>query len=223
MIRAVKIYLLMGLCLLVVACSTVNVEENRIETTVLESSESIVVLGRRHASSYNTEIDLVSCVASHVGRNGTRVIGEAELSDRLYPWLEPRIAPIKIEAMLFMMNRPKVRESLDAMNLRYVVWVDGSTETTDKSGSVSCAIAPGFAGCYGMGVWTNESGYDVSIWDIETMREISQIIVNAEGTSYLPAIVVPIPIIARVQSSACNGIASQVSTYFRGETGETPN
>ncbi len=223
MIRPLNIPLLTGLCLTIVACSTVRIEENRLETTVLGNTETIAVLGRRHASSYNTEYDLVSCVANDVGRHGARVIAEDELSDMLYPWLEPRIAPIKIEAMLYMMNRPKVREQLEAMNLRYVVWVDGSTETTNQSGSVSCAIAPGFVGCYGMGIWTNESDYDVSIWDIQEMREINQITVNAEGTSYLPAIVVPIPLIARVQASACAGIAKQVSTYFRGETGETPN
>jgi hypothetical protein len=206
-----------------VACSTVRVEENRMETVVLDKTDAIAVLGRRHGSSYNTEYDLVSCVASNIGGDGLQVISETVLSDELYPWLEPRIAPIRIEAMLYMMNRPTVRERLNAMNLRYVVWVDGSTQTTDQSGSMSCAIAPGFAGCYGMGIWTNESGYEVSIWDIEQNREIDQISVSAEGTSYLPAIVVPIPIIARVQSSACSGIAMQVKSYFKGETGETPN
>jgi hypothetical protein len=206
-----------------VACSTVRVEENRMETVVLDKTDAIAVLGRRHGSSYNTEYDLVSCVASNISRDGLQVISETVLSDELYPWLEPRIAPIRIEAMLYMMNRPTVRERLNAMNLRYVVWVDGSTQTTDQSGSMSCAIAPGFAGCYGMGIWTKESGYEVSIWDIEQNREIDQISVSAEGTSYLPAIVVPIPIIARVQSSACNGIAMQVKSYFKGETGETPN
>jgi hypothetical protein len=223
MIRSVKALIALVSGLAVISCSTVRVEENRIQTVVLDSADAVAVLGRRHGSTYNTEYDLVSCVAKDVASDGLQVISETVLSDELYPWLEPRIAPIKIEAMLYMMNRPTVRERLKAMNLRYVVWVDGSTETTDSSGSMSCAIAPGFAGCYGMGIWTNESGYEVSIWDIEESREIDQISVSAEGTSYLPAIVVPIPLIARVQSSACNGIAMQVKSYFKGETGETPN
>ena len=205
------------------ACSTVRVEENRIETVVLDASETVAVLGRRHASNYNTEIDLVECVSNGLARGGPLVVSERELTDLLYPWLEPRIAPVKIEGMLHMMNRPKVKEQLQALNLKYLVWVDGSTETTDQSGSMSCAIAPGFAGCYGMGVWTNESGYEISIWNVDQLREIDQISVTAEGTSYLPAIVVPVPLIARVQSSACSGISNQVKAYFRGEGGETPN
>ena len=208
---------------LIAACSTVKVEENRLETVVLDASESVAVLGRRHASSYNTEVDLVSCVSNGVARGGPNVVNEQELTNLLYPWLEPRIAPLKIDAMLHMLNRPKVREKLDELNLRYLVWIDGSTETTDQSGSMSCAVAPGFAGCYGMGIWTNESGYEVSIWNVEDLREIDQISVTAEGTSYLPAIVVPVPLIARVQSSACSGISRQVKAYFRGEGGETPN
>ena len=223
MIRSIKTLIGLAGVMGVVSCSTVRVEENRIETVILDNTDAVAVLGRRHGSSYNTEYDLVSCVAGDVASDGLQVISESVLADELYPWLEPRIAPIKIEAMLYMMKRPTVRERLEAMNLRYVVWVDGSTETTDSSGSMSCAIAPGFAGCYGLGIWTNESGYEVSIWDIEERREIDQISVSAEGTSYLPAIVVPIPIIARVQSSACNGIAMQVKSYFKGETGETPN
>ena len=210
--------LLVGPLLLWLAgCSTVVVEENKYEPVANEGGEfTVVVLGRHESSNYDTEDDLVDCVANKLESKSSKVISEDMLSDAIYPWLEPRIAPLKVNGILRMLNRPKIREKLDEMGLRYMVWVDGSTQTTSQAGSLSCAIGPGIIGCYGMGVWTNESDYDVSIWDIVAGKEVNTLSVTAEGTSYLPAVVVPIPLIARVQSSACKGIADQVEKYFTG-------
>jgi hypothetical protein len=215
--RKTLMVLAVPLFLSVTGCSTVVVEENKFEPVANDSGEfSVVVLGRRQSSNYDTEEGLVKCVANKLEGKSSQVISEEMLSDAIYPWLEPRIAPLKVNGVLRMMNRPKIREKLDEIGLRYIVWVDGSTQTTSQSGSLSCAIGPGVVGCYGMGIWTNESDYEVSIWDIEAGKEVNTLSVTAEGTSYLPAIIVPIPLIARVQTSACKGISDQVEKYFTG-------
>ena len=152
------------LLLWVTGCSTVVVEENKFEPVASGDGEfTVVVLGRRQSSNYDTEDDLVKCVSDKLVNKSSRVITEDTLSDEIYPWLEPRVAPLKVNGILRMLNRPKIREKLDEIGLRYMVWVDGSTQTTSQAGSLSCAIGPGVIGCYGMGVWTNESDYDVSI------------------------------------------------------------
>ncbi len=201
----------------IVGCSTVVVEENKFEPVANDSGEfTVVVLGRHQSSSYDTEDDLVKCVSNKLENKSSRVIAEDTLSDAIYPWLEPRIAPLRVKGILRMLNRPRISEKLDEIGLRYIVWVDGSTQTTSQSGSLSCAIGPGIVGCYGMGIWTNESEYDVSIWDIKAGKEVNTLSVSAEGTSYLPAVIVPIPLIARVKTSACKGISDQVEKYFTG-------
>ncbi len=37
---------------------------------------------------------------------------------------------------------------------------------------------------------------------------------SADGTSYMPAVVVPIPIIAPVQADACKAMAFQLNNFF---------
>jgi hypothetical protein len=37
---------------------------------------------------------------------------------------------------------------------------------------------------------------------------------DAVGTSYVPAVVVPVPLIARVQNSACNSLSNQLKTFI---------
>ena len=81
-------------------------------------------------------------------------------------------------------------------------------------GSISCAIGPGGAGCVGFGAWEDDSTYEASVWDVQRMQPVALLSAEAEGTSYMPALVVPIPLIARVQASACDGLADQLQTLF---------
>jgi len=39
---------------------------------------------------------------------------------------------------------------------------------------------------------------------------------DASGQSYLPALVVPIPLIARVEANACNRLATQLKDFVNG-------
>lgn len=55
-----------------------------------------------------------------------------------------------------------------------------------------------------------ESKYEVSIWDIRNRSPVGKISVNASGTSYMPAIIIPIPMIARTEAAACSGVAGQI-------------
>ena len=58
---------------------------------------SVVILGRRHASDYETEPDFISCVGKHISAQdkSIRIIEEPEFVDTLYPWFEPRTAPLQ--------------------------------------------------------------------------------------------------------------------------------
>ena len=57
----------------------------------------------------------MDCVANKLESKSSQVISEDMLSDAIYPWLEPRIAPLKVNGILRMLNRPKIREKLDEM------------------------------------------------------------------------------------------------------------
>jgi len=96
------------------------------------------------------------------------------------------------------------------------VWVDGVTRKTDSGGSFSCAIGPGGGGCLGFGWWEKESAYEAAVWDLRTGKSTGEVTTNVTGTSALVGVIVPLPFIARVQATACDRLAEQLTSFLKG-------
>jgi hypothetical protein len=199
-------------------CTSITIDEHRpnTNTMAIDSDDAIVVLGRRHSSEYETEPSLVDCIGDvlRTGSSGVNVISEDKFLDALYPWFEPRTAPMRVTDLQRFLDNPTIADAIAGYNIRYFIWIDGQTETTDSAGSIGCSITAGGAGCFGFGTWEKQSDYEAIIWDYENLETRGQLKADASGTSYMPAVVVPIPIIARVQNSACKGMGEQIKSYF---------
>lgn len=201
-------------------CVTSTVDEMVFnEPTEGIGDSSVVILGRRHAADYETEFDFIECVGKHVAsRDKTiTVIDELEFINALYPWFEPRTAPMHPRDIERLLQQKPVAQKMLDLKTEYIVWVDGSTIRTDSAGSMTCGIGPGGAGCFGFGTWGNDSNYEATIWDFTDRAEVGRINTSASGQSYMPAVVVPIPIIAPVQGTACDGIGEQLLEFLSSE------
>jgi hypothetical protein len=200
-------------------CVTSSIQEIREADTGITSGESIVLLGRRTLpSTEETEEAFVSCLSRRIGSNGggkpIKVISEDDFRDAMFPWFEPRTAPAKSSDFPELMRQPQLASRLNSMGLRYVVWIEGDTDRTDSGGSMTCSVTTAGAGCFGFLTWENSSAYEAAIWDIRNGTSAGRISSDAVGTSYMPAVVVPLPLIARVRSSACNTLADQLKTFI---------
>ena len=91
---------------------------------------------------------------------------------------------------------------------------DGGTERVTQGGSLSCAAGPGGGGCFGFAWWQNDAKYEASVWDLDGLEDVGTISADVSGTSFMPAIVIPIPLIARTQSKACKGLATQLKLFI---------
>jgi len=200
------------------ACTTTFIDEYKqsgMDSITLQEHESIVVLGRRHLSDYETEPKFVECIGDRlINQSLINVVSEETFINQLYPWFEPRTAPLKLRRMETLLSNPKVAEKISQMNVKYIIWVDGNTKITDSKGSISCSISPGGGGCFGFASWDKLASYEAVIWDVENMQEKGRVSIDAEGSSYLVAVVAPIPFIARVQANACKGLSNQLKNYF---------
>lgn len=201
------------------SCTTTTVDEFRQAETGIESHEAIVILGRRQGSTYETREEFVNCVGERVSRGSgaIRVIPEKEFVDSLFPWFEPRTAPLRTSDLQALMEEPLVAGKIEEYGVRYIVWVDGQTETTNRTGSISCAVGPGGGGCFGFGSWEDDSNFDARVWDVSSFANVGTISTDATGQSYLPAVVVPIPLIARVEANACSSLATQLQQFVNGD------
>jgi hypothetical protein len=207
----------LALPLLLSACVTSTVDEMVFDAPQVELGDStVVILGRRHSSDYETEPDFVECVADHItsGDKSLNVMPELEFMNALYPWFEPRTAPLRPSDIEKLMQQKPVMEKLAEMKTEYMVWIDGSTIRTEGAGSMTCGIGPGGAGCFGFGTWGNEADYEAAIWDFTDQQEVGRMSTSATGQSYMPAVIIPIPIIAPVQGTACDGLGEQLLEFL---------
>ena len=207
------------LVVLLASCTSTTVDEFRQCETGINSDESIVILGRRHSSDYETRAEFVDCVGERMttGNDSISVIPEKEFVDAMFPWFEPRTAPLRTQDLERLMAEPVVAEKMAEFGVRYMVWLDGFTETSGRTGTISCTVGPGGAGCFGFGSWEDDSTFDARVWDVASLQNVGTISTDATGQSYLPALVIPIPLIARVEANACVRLADQLKQFVNGE------
>lgn len=219
-ILIMKSRMLMGLAMitLLASCTSTVVDEYRQGETGITSEESIVILGRRQASDYETRSEFVECVGDKLGQgeNPISVVPEQEFIDAMFPWFEPRTAPLRTRDLERMMAEDVIAETINDYGVRYIVWLDGQTERSGGAGSLSCVIGPGGGGCFGFGTWEDDANFDARIWDVGSFESVGTISTDATGQSYVPALVIPIPLIARVEANACSRLASQLHEFVIG-------
>jgi len=207
---------LAGVIVLLTGCVTATVDEAVFNApTEGLGDATVVILGRRHASDYDTEPEFVKCVAKHVSSRdkSINVLGELEFVNALYPWFEPRTAPLHPEDIDRLMQQAPVAKKMDELKTEYMIWIDGNMVRTNSAGSMACAIGPGGGGCFGFGTWGDEADYEAVIWDFTDRAEVGRVHTNTSGQSYMP-VIIPIPIIARVKGAACDGIGEQILKFL---------
>ena len=208
-------------------CVQTTVQGVRQAETHLGADEAIVVLSRKHKTpgKGETEDDFVTCVSNSVnsGSGALSVLSEREFVDATFPWFEPRTAPLNMNDLTAVIQRPLIADRIDNIGVRYLVWIEGTTERSDESGSLNCSfITGGIPACVGFMSWETGSDYEASVWDVERGMSVGTLSSEAEGTSFIPAVIVPIPLIARVRQKACANMSDQIKTFINPTDPTTP-
>ena len=197
-------------------CAATRVEESRQANTGMASGEALVILGRSSYNDRETEVSFTDCISDSLsgGDDAIRLISQKDFKDEFYPWFEPRFAPASASDLEQLFSQPGVQDRIDASQVRYLAWIEGDTVTTDKGGSFSCTISTFGGGCFGMTYWEEDAAYEASIWDLQNLTAAGEISADANGTSYLAGLVIPIPILARPGNAACKALAAQLKAFL---------
>lgn len=211
-----RIILASALLSVATGCVTSRVEDAREGLTGIAHDESVVIMAKSYHLGNETEAKYINCIENALGRGskGLTVIPHKQFVDSLFPWFEPRTAPAETKGLPKLMERPGVAAKIREQGVRYIIWLDGDTEKVAGGGSLSCAAGPGGGGCFGFAWWQNASDYNASVWDLEGLESAGTVTADVSGTSFLPALVVPIPLIARTQAAACKGLANQLRAFI---------
>lgn len=217
--RILRKPILAATALALAGCITSRVEDARINSTGIRSGEGVVVMAKSYHLGNETEEDYIQCVERGLerGSSGLRVIPHRQFVDSLFPWFEPRTAPSETKHLPQLMDNPGVMERIADQKIRYIIWLDGDTERVAGGGSLSCAAGPGGGGCFGFAWWQNQADYEADIWDLAGLEAAGTVTTDVSGTSFMPAIVIPIPLIARAQAKACKSLALQLQQFIVGD------
>ena len=198
------------------SCTTSRLEEQVNLPLNLKEGESIAVISNSYHSGNQTEYDFIQCVNKSLSKKQDyfNLIQTEYFQNMLYPWLEPRTAPQTPEDLPEFLSRDLVRGTLETHNVKYLINISGETKTNSSSGALSCAAGPGGGGCFGLAWWDDTSSYSASVWDIAQQSSVGSVSATVSGTSVIPALIIPIPIIARTKSSACDGLAKQLLNFL---------
>ena len=198
------------------SCTTSRLEEQVNFPLNLNEGESIAVISNSYHSGNQTEYDFIQCVNKSLSKKQDyfNLIQTEYFQNMLYPWLEPRTAPQTPDDLPELLSRDLVQETIETHSVKYLINISGETNTNSSSGALSCAAGPGGGGCFGLAWWDDTSSYSASVWDIAQQSSIGSVSATVSGTSVIPALIIPIPIIARTKSSACDGLVTQLLNFF---------
>lgn len=202
-------------------CITSRVEDARVSSTGINAGEGVVVMAKSYHLGNETEEKYIQCVERALARGSSRlrIIPHRKFVDSLFPWFEPRTAPAEPKHLPKLMDYPGVVDRIAEQKIRYVVWLDGDTERVAGGGSLSCAAGPGGGGCFGFAWWQNKADYEASVWDLRELESAGTVSADVSGTSFMPALVIPIPLIARAQSKACKSLANKLQQFIVNDEG----
>lgn len=206
----------LGLTFMQAACVSTRIEESRRAVTVMDSDDTVVILGRAKHTDDETEASFTECVNDALaGRNARlSLMSESDFVDAMFPFFEPRLAPNNLDDLSRVLNDPLVAGKVNETRVRYLVWLEGNTETTDQGGSMTCSIGAAGGGCFGLNWWERDSSYEATIWDMKNLNAAGYISADSTGTSYVAGLILPIPMIARTGKAACEGLADQLGEFL---------
>jgi hypothetical protein len=197
-------------------CMTATIEQSRHTLTGIGDGDSIVVLARSYHNGNNTEGKFIDCIDDQLskGSRSMTVIPDETFRDAFYPWFEPRTAPKTPADLPQLLAEPAVVDRINETGLRYIVWVEGSTEALEGGGNISCSVGPGGGGCFGLMWWEKDSDYEASVWDLRQVASAGQVAADVNGMSIMPAVVIPVPLIAPTQTTACKRLSNQLKLFL---------
>lgn len=201
-----------------------------VSSLALSKGEAVVVL-----SSYSVVYDdawPVACVGDAVASAGSdiRVVSATEFRDAMFPWFETHDIE---KAIGELRTVPGTWPGIDQIGVRYIIAVAGQTTESDveksgwsghdgqgaayvgKHGLLMCG-----AGCLGFMAWQRASDVSAVVWDLRRGIQIAAIAAKVTGTTLMPALGLPVPLIAPTETASCSALGSHLAKFLT--TGEVP-
>ena len=136
--------------------------------------------------------------------------------DNLMPWFENDRLPKSVESLKVVLSKYLVRERLDSLNIRYLVYIAYKESFGDGIPALYCGAGYGAAGCLGLASFESESNVAAIVWDLKEVTKISEINATASGATIVAGYIIPFGFIAYTEEDACQKMSTGLTNYFSG-------
>ncbi len=161
--------------------------------------------------------DIEDCLILQIRDTAPEIIltPQRQVRNALFPLLEPATQPGSEAEFAALIGRQDVQNRLARQGLHYLVAFTGGTSKGKPGGFIACGGGFGAGGCLGF-AWEDESTrLDAALWRLDTTEIVRREGAKVEGTSVMPAFILPVPIPARTRSTACRALGTQLVAAIR--------
>lgn len=170
------------------------------------SSEAIVVVPEMSSWLYTDSAVAESCIGHRLAESSPplEVIPIDRIRLEFFPWLEPAVVPKSREAMRQWLQNEEVQTQLRALGVRYFLEFLGGTKM-DTEGGMLCSY-----GCLGF-IWGHrQSAFRAYLLDVRKNETWTEESVVRRGRVIVPALLLPVPLIAATKTAACEELAEKL-------------
>ena len=208
-----KLFLLLAITI-TNSCTYVYIDKKIEYKTKFKHSENIVVLFDE--SKQHLKPSFKRCIDKNMEYEfGFSYIYNQTIVDDMFPWLESKSTPTNSDAVTeLLINNQHLFEQIKQQNITKIVIVNADLNSNSDSQGLTCANL----GCFGLISWSKNYIVKLNIIDLKPMHQslpattLGEVTVEATGSSYIPAVIVPLPLIAYVEKNACQRSVDKVKS-----------
>lgn len=172
----------------------------------------------RHENPSTSEIELESCLENTLIKSDTdfSIIPANDFRQAVFPNFSRAEAPRTAESITHLLGHPEFKKRTEALGLRYLALVGGSTQYQYKDGAVKFYLVGGYSAAiawfWGKSIWNNEASLNALVLDLN--KPAKEELVNIEtrdDSSFGIYLYVPIWTPSNVKKTACITLSQQIS------------
>ena len=146
------------------------------------------------------------------------IIPEVKFRNALFPWFEYSTAPKKIVELSNLFSKAFVRERIENIGIEILISVHGNTEQKEYDGFMPVfASGLGYGGAYGYISADRATNITTTVWDFKESVSIGDTDVHVKGKMRWLGLIIPVPIPAFTETTACKETAKRISNCLTGK------
>jgi hypothetical protein len=204
--------LILAIIISLFGCMKSQIEDSLITSSHLYQATTITILPKNPDDKHFAE-----CLQKELKKDlpNLKVIPEYRFRDALFPWFEYRTAPKDAKELSATLNKPSIRSHLESIGVEILVYVHGETSQSNLEGPGFCGGGYGAAGCLGYVEAGRETHIATTIWNLKERISLGNTDIHFQGKVRVPMLIIPIPIPAFTEGSACSETAMRISDRLK--------